>query len=115
MKEIFRRNANIFGALLGIIIVLVIYTLFASVDLVFMKGDFQVARMENVRVFSDIELDVEDVITGEELEYTYSDDATKPYEPDMGLRIEIAKTAVLNLLNVVKGEEIVDSIVFVAK
>jgi hypothetical protein len=115
MKEIFRRNANIFGALLGIIIVLVIYTLFASVDLVFMKGDFQVARMENVRVFSDIELDVEDVVTGEDLEYTYSDDTSKTYEPDMSLRIEIAKTSVLNLLNVIKGEEIVDSIVFVAK
>lgn len=96
MKDIVRRNAGIISAILAIVLVLVIYALLGTVDLVFMKGDFQVARMENVRVFSDIELDVEDVVTGEELEYTYGDNE-KLYEADLNFRIEIAKTLLLNL------------------
>lgn len=54
MKEIARRNAGLFAALLGIIIVLLVYTLLGTVDLVFMKGNLQVARMEDVRVISDL-------------------------------------------------------------
>ena len=95
MKEITRRSAGVAAALLGIILVLLVYTLLGTVDLVFMKGDFQVARMENVRVISDLQLDTEDVVTGEELEYTYGKGNT--YAADMTLRIEIAKTLVTNL------------------
>lgn len=95
MKEIARRNAGLFAALLGIIIVLLVYTLLGTVDLVFMKGDLQVARMEDVRVISDLQLDAEDVLTGEELEFTYGEGKT--YAADMNLRFEIAKTLVVNL------------------
>ena len=95
MKEITRRNAGLFAALLGIIIVLLVYTLLGTVDLVFMKGDLQVARMEDVRVISDLQLDAEDVLTGEELEFTYGEGKT--YAADMNLRFEIAKTLVVNL------------------
>ena len=96
MKDIIHRNAGIGSVLLALILVLAIYTLLGTVDLVFMKGDFQVARMEDVRVFSDLELDVEDVITGEELEYTYGEGA-KDFNGDFNFRIEIAKTLVVNL------------------
>ena len=95
MKEITRRNAGLFAALLGIILVLLVYTLLGTVDLVVMKGDFQVARMEDVRVISDLQLDTQDVITGEELEYTYGEGKT--YAADMTLRVEIAKTLIVNL------------------
>lgn len=95
MKEITRRNAGLFAALLGIILVLLVYTLLGTVDLVFMKGDFQVARMEDVRVISNLQLDTQDVITGEELEYTYGEGKT--YAADMTLRVEIAKTLIVNL------------------
>jgi hypothetical protein len=60
-----------------------------------MKGDLQVARMEDVRVISDLQLDAEDVLTGEELEFTYGEGKT--YAADMNLRFEIAKTLVVNL------------------
>lgn len=95
MKEIARRNAGLFAALLGIIIVLLVYTLLGTVDLVFMKGDLQVARMEDVRVISDLQLNAEDILTGEELEFTYGEGKT--YAADMNLRFEIAKTLVVNL------------------
>ena len=95
MKEIARRNAGLLAALLGVIIVLLVYTLLGTVDLVFMKGDLQVARMEDVRVISDLQLDAEDVLTGEELEFTYGEGKT--YAADMNLRFEIAKTLVVNL------------------
>ena len=95
MKEIARRNAGLLAALLGIIIVLLVYTLLGTVDLVFMKGDLQVARMEDVRVISDLQLDAEDILTGEELEFTYGEGKT--YAADMNLRFEIAKTLVVNL------------------
>jgi hypothetical protein len=96
MKEIVRRNAGLFAALLGIILVLVVYTLLGTVDLVFMKGDFQVARTEDVRVISDLQIEnvIEDVKI-EELEFTYGEGKT--YAADMTLRVEIAKTLVVNL------------------
>lgn len=110
MKEITRRNAPFYIGLLGIIIVIVLYTLLGTVDLVFMKGDFQVARIENVRVFSDLELDTEDVIGGEELQYTYGEGKDeKPYKADMNLRLEIAKTLVINLFT--KKWEVTDQVI----
>ena len=95
MRDIVRRNAGIISVLLALVLLLVVYTLLATVDLVFMKGDFQVARMEDVRVFSDLTLNAEDVITGEELEYTYGDGKT--FEGDFSFRIEMAKTLIVNL------------------
>lgn len=112
MKEIARRNAGLFAALLGIIIVLLVYTLLGTVDLVFMKGDLQVARMEDVRVISDLQLDAEDVLTGEELEFTYGEGKT--YAADMNLRFEIAKTLVVNLFTQ-KWDNADQVIVFEAK
>ncbi len=113
MKDLVRRNAGIGSFLLALILVLVIYTLLGTVDLVFMKGDFQVARMEDVRVFSNLELDAEDVITGEELEYTYGEDA-KPFESDFSFRLEIAKTLIVNLFTF-KWEATDNTIVLTAK
>ncbi len=112
MKEIARRNAGLFAALLGIIIVLLVYTLLGTVDLVFMKGDLQVARMEDVRVISDLQLDAEDILTGEELEFTYGEGKT--YAADMNLRFEIAKTLVVNLFTQ-KWDNADQVIVFEAK
>ena len=112
MKEIARRNAGLFAALLGIIIVLLVYTLLGTVDLVFMKGDLQVARMEDVRVISDLQLDAEVVLTGEELEFTYGEGKT--YAADMNLRFEIAKTLVVNLFTQ-KWDNADQVIVFEAK
>lgn len=96
MKDIVRRNAGIVSAVLALVLVLAVYTLLGSVDLVFMKGDFQVARMDDVKVWSDLTLDAEDVITGEELEYTYGED-NKDFNGDFNFRLEIAKTLIVNL------------------
>lgn len=115
MKEINRRNAGLLAALLGIIVVLLVYTLLGTVDLVFMRGDLQVARMEDVRVISDLQLDAEDVITEEALNYiyTYGEDG-KLYAADMNLRFEIVKTLVVNLFTQ-KWDNADQVIVFEAK
>ena len=115
MKEINRRNAGLLAALLGIIVVLLVYTLLGTVDLVFMKGDLQVARMEDVRVISDLQLDAEDAITSDALNdtYTYGEDG-KIYAADMNLRVEIAKTLVMNLFTQ-KWDNADQVIVFEAK
>ena len=112
MRDIVRRNAGIISVLLALVLLLVVYTLLATVDLVFMKGDFQVARMENVRVVSDLTHDAEDVITGEELEYTYGDGKT--FGGDFNFRIEIAKTLIVNLFTF-KWEDADHVIVLTAK
>ena len=67
MKDIIRRNAGFGAVLLGLLLVFVMYILCGTVDLVFMKGDLEVAHMDNVNVFSSLELNPEDVFNGEEL------------------------------------------------
>ena len=113
MKDIARRNAGIGSVILALILILAIYTLLGTVDLVFMKGDFQVARMEDVGVFSDLELNAEDVITGEELDYTYGEDA-KEFSGDFSFRLEIAKTLIVNLFTF-NWDEADNTIILTAK
>ncbi|MBQ8414724.1 MAG: hypothetical protein IJX58_05740 [Clostridia bacterium] len=113
MKNLAFRSAGIGSVILALILLVVIYTLLGTVDLVFMKGDFQVARMEDVRVISDLELSAEDVITGEELEYTYGED-NKDFNGDFNFRFEIAKTLIINLFTF-KWEATDNTIVLTAK
>ena len=95
MKDIVRRNAGFLAAILGIVLILLIYIMLGTVDLVFMKDGFQVARMDDVRVFSNLELDPDEVITGEELSYIYGENS-EPFKGDFKFRIEIAKVLVIN-------------------
>ena len=97
MKDIERRPAGIAAALIAVLVIIFVYSLFATVDLVFMKGENEVCYLENVRVFSDIAVEAEDIKGGKELEFTYvSNGVTKDYNADFEFRIEIVKTVLVN-------------------
>ena len=99
MKEIMRRNATVFSALGGLLLIFVLYTIFGTVDVVFMKGDLEVARMDNVNFVSKLQLDEEDFITGADLTYTYeSGEEVKTYKADFEFRTEVSKTVTHNLV-----------------
>ena len=92
MIDIEYRRATLISAIVGILVVIIVYTIFASVDLVFMKGDEEIGYKANVSVFSSLD-DIED-----ENEYTYtSGDVKKDFNADLGFRLEIAKTTIVNL------------------
>lgn len=95
MKDINRRNAGILAALFAIVIVVFVYALLGKVDLVFMKGNNEVARIDDVCSLSDISISAEDIKGGEELSFTYGVDA-RDYDGGLGCRFEIAKTVVVN-------------------
>lgn len=100
MKEIMRRNATVFSAIGGLLLIFILYTFLGTVDVVFMKGDLQVARMDNVNFVSCHKLDEVDFITGEDLTYTYeSGEEVKTYNADFAFRMEVAKTVALNLIS----------------
>ena len=99
MKEIMRRNATVFSALGGLLLIFVLYTAFGTVDVVFMKGDLEVARMDNVNFVSKLQLNEEDFLTGADLTYTYeSGEEVKTYKADFEFRTEVSKTVTHNLV-----------------
>ena len=70
-----------------------------TVDLVFIKDQHEIYRMEDVGIFSNLDIDVEKVEGQQDLEYTYiSGGEKKDFENSFGFRIEIAKTVLVNLV-----------------
>ena len=58
MKSLIPRYAGIVAAIVAIALVLGVYAMFGTVDLVFKNSDgFEVGRQENVSLFSEIELE----------------------------------------------------------
>lgn len=87
------RNASIVSAALAIILCLTIYLLFATVDVVFMKNDYEVYRLNNVSVISDLTLPEEFEAT-----YVYGEENLE-FNDELGFRLEIGKTLLVNLFS----------------
>lgn len=99
MKGNLYRRASIISAVLGLVLILVIYIMLSSVDLIFIKDQHEIYRMEDVGVFSDLTVDVEKVEGQQDLEYTYtSGEETKAFDDSFDFRIEIVKTTLINLI-----------------
>ncbi|MBO7195817.1 MAG: hypothetical protein J6V80_00600 [Clostridia bacterium] len=100
MIDIERSKATLLSALIAILVIILVYTLFTPVDLVFMNGEDEVAYKANVMIFSDLELDAEDIKCDNCTEgkgYTYtSGGQQKDFNADFGFRLEIAKTTLTN-------------------
>ena len=92
MKQKFPANAGLLSAVGGLIIVLAIYVIFGTVDLVFMSNDKQVDRMENVGILSEIVLP--------EGNLTYMDgETTKSLTSVDDLKVQIGMTLINNLFS----------------
>lgn len=96
MIDIERREAKFYIAIVGLIVILIVYTLFGSVDLVFKSGNNEVYYVENATVLSGLELEASDIKGGKLLEFTYGEDG-KTFDNGIEFRVEIAKTLIINL------------------
>ena len=92
MKDKLPGNAGILSAIAAVLIIVVIYTMLGTVDLVYMQGNKEISRQENVSVFSDIELP--------EGEFSYSvNGETKELEDINTLKTDIGITVITNLFS----------------
>ena len=99
MNKSIYRSAGIISAILAVVIILAIYIMLATVDLVFIKDNHEIYRMEDVGVFSDLTVDPANVEGGLDLEYTYkSGEEIKDFEDSSAVKVEIAKTVLINLI-----------------
>ena len=92
MKQNTPRSAGVISIILAIILLLAIYTVLGTVDVVFMKGCKQTVVYEDVNVFSELHL------PEGELSYTV-DGEVKTIENATDLRVEIGKTVLVNFLS----------------
>ena len=105
MKDIMYKKAGIGLAILGLVLIVLIYTLLGSVDLVYVVGEREAYRQENARVVTKIDDPVECMSEeflpeGGSVSFTYkSGDETKTLntEKPFEIKMEIAKTIVKNL------------------
>lgn len=95
MTEIIPRKAGLISAVLAIVLILIAYLLFATVDVSFVSEDHEVYRLENVNVFSDLSIpdsyDQTFIYDTGSLQLEFGD--------TIDFRFEIVKTAFLNLIN----------------
>ena len=99
MKDIMHRNTGLISALAAFILILVIYTMLGTVDVVFMQGEVELHRMEDVSAISSLELSDEDIEGVQDMSFTYtSGETTKTFGDNFEFRFEIAKTVLLNFI-----------------
>ena len=95
MKLIPARNTGIVSLIFAVIILLIIYTLVGTVDLVFREDGREVYRIEDANVFADLTIPDEDGAS-----FYYSTDlGEKMFSDSIEFRIEIAKTVFTKLIN----------------
>lgn len=91
------HRATIISGILGLVLILAVYIMLTSVNLVFMKDNEEIYRMEDVGIFSNLDVESEDV--GGDYDFTYdTGKKTKDFENSLGFRFEIGKTILLNLV-----------------
>ena len=106
MKNRMSRNAGIIIALISVIMILGIYTVFGRVDLVYKKDGYELYRQEDVCFFSAIDDPYENtdgkLLTqdGEQIKLLYVDQGEKHVygETPVRFRVRICKTVLKNLL-----------------
>lgn len=122
MSTKFFRSAGVISAVLGVVLIIALFTVFATVDLVYMKDGREVYRQEKVSVISKIDdpvanMSEEFVTEGETVEFTYTvHNSEKDFDPaDAGdLKMDIVKTVLTNLFTF-KWDELDNDIVMQAK
>lgn len=104
MKSKLPRYAGIVAAILAITLIAGLFSIFGTVDLIFVKDGYEVKRTENVSVLSDIDLYTEE---GAELQYTYEFDGAEHVidENQANLREHIVYTVLLNAITFKWGAE----------
>ena len=90
MIDIERRSAGVLAAIVGLVVILLVYIFFGTVDLVFMHEGRQISRMDNVNLLSEITLPEGD------LTYTVGEE-TGSFETVEDLKGQIAVTLLTNL------------------
>ena len=105
MKDIGYKKAGVLIAIVSLVMVLGLYAVLGTVDLVYTNGDREIYRQEGVRIISTIEDPMEkmdeEFITGEDMKFTFtSGKKTKTFDPadPKELKTEIVKTLVVNLV-----------------
>ena len=92
MKNNFPGNAGIMSALTVVVLILIIYAVLGTVDLVFIQDGRQISRMDNVNMITEITLPEGN------LTYTVGDE-TKPLESVEDLKSQISITLISNLFS----------------
>lgn len=93
MREISPRNAGIFSAALALVLILCIYLLLGTVDVIFLNNGKQVYRIDDVSVCSPITVPETDDV------YVYNTDSgEKVFADNFDFRLEICKTVLINLV-----------------
>ena len=88
MKSLIPRYAGVVAAIVAIALVLGVYAMFGTVDLVFKNSEgLEIGRQENVSLFSEIEL---------EEGFTYSYNELVINEDQSPLKSDIPMTLILN-------------------
>lgn len=90
MKQQLPVNAGVLSVIAALLIILIVYTLLGTVDLVFMHEGRQISRMDNVNMLSEITLPEGD------LTYTVGEE-TGSFETVEELKGQIAVTLLSNL------------------
>ena len=99
MKGVMFHRAGLISAIVALVLIVVLYTTLGTVDLVFMQGEEELHRMEDVSVISSLEVTEEEIPGVDEMSFTYtSGDATKTFNDGFEFRFEIAKTVLLNFI-----------------
>ena len=99
-------TAWVLSAALGLAMVVFLCATLTKVDIVFMKGDVELGRQENVCAFSKIEAP-EDILPagflaeGEEIAFTYTDGEEKVDfdHSSFDFKVYIAKTVINNIIS----------------
>lgn len=94
MKSILPRYAGIIAAVLALTLIAGLFTIFGTVDLIFVKDGYEVKRVEGVSVIDQPELYTED---GVELQYSY-DFSDVTYEYGKDFKKHVALTVLLNAI-----------------
>lgn len=99
MKDIMHRNTGLISAILALVLILTVYIMFGTVDVVFMQGDEELHRMDDINVMSDLDVSDEDISGFENMKFTYtSGNSTKIFDDNFDFRLEICKTVILNFI-----------------
>ena len=107
MKSKIPRSAGIISVIVAAVILVLVYSLLGTVDLVYMQDNREIYRQKDVNVLSDIEIPEGDFV------YT-SGDETKPIQDENELKKDICITVLTNLVTF-KWNELDYVITFKAK
>lgn len=98
MKDKLPRNAGIISVVVALVLILGIYAMLGTVDVIFVHEGREVYRQDNVSAITTIEYDCTDPATGETLQFTYLSDGTAVEYGDKGaFSLEISKLVLSNL------------------